>query len=112
MTCPKCNGEIVVVVLDARGVPEARCAECGSYIKKLSGAEVLELKNMEIEALKEGADLINEVNKEEAEDRMMCRFCADDYARRQGRYGNIYQPIDAIYCPMCGRKRKPTDKDY
>ena len=50
---------------------------------------------------------------EQEEDRPLCKYCTEYYLLARGR--GIRQqliPIEHNYCPMCGRKVKPTDRDY
>lgn len=43
----------------------------------------------------------------------LCKYCTENYLLARGR--GIRQqliPIEPNYCPMCGRKLLPTDRDY
>lgn len=109
MICPKCGSEGYSMGFDGRGIPEARCTDCGSFIKKMSTSEVISYFN-EIE--------IPKAVKKEAEkykamgDAMPCKFCKEPYFIRRGRLGTVYTPVEIKMCPMCGRPRKPDDLKY
>lgn len=49
---------------------------------------------------------------EEVTEQPLCKYCNEDLFFRFGRLGTVYTPVDAVYCPICGRKHKPTDRDY
>lgn len=114
MKCPKCESEIINVTKDSRGIPEARCAECGSYIKKLGAAEAVDHFEKKIAQLKDAGSYYTspEQLKEQEDDRMPCKYCTEFYFIRRGRLGTTYIPVEIKYCPMCGRKRKETDTKY
>lgn len=103
MKCPKCGTETYTMTKDSRGIPEARCADCGSFIKKMSTAEVIEyFEQRETQAPAVAAK----------EAKPLCRFCTENYFMRQGRMGTIYIPVEHKFCPICGREVQKGDRDY
>lgn len=103
MKCPKCGAESITMTKDSRGIPEARCAECEAFIKKMSTAEVIEY----FESREQ-----NTTEKPEPTVKRKCRYCTENFFMRMGRLGTIYIPIDSKFCPMCGREHQKGDRDY
>lgn len=114
LKCRKCGMSEITLARDRRGLVEAHCGTCKSFIKKMTVGEVSEYYEEELAALK-GNGTVADVNLEVIEPpapKQMCRYCTEYYAMRKGRFGSIYQPIDAKFCPMCGRELLPSDRDY
>ena len=112
MTCKKCGHDTnVVLVLDKRGLPEAHCKACGNNIKKMSTGETIayyeELLSLVYDKFNAEPEQIQDAEKP------LCKYCTEDLFIRRGRLGTVYAPLpDAKYCPMCGREKKLTDKNY
>lgn len=105
MECPKCKSTAIRLVRDKRGIPEAHCEECDSFIKKMSTGEVIDYYEQKL-----GGKLDSVF--QDAADRMPCRFCTEHYFTRRGRLGTVYYPVEAKFCPMCGRELKDSDGNY
>lgn len=106
MKCDKCGGEKnFTVKLDARGVASIFCADCGGFIKKASTVDVVTLYEKK---LAERGDL----TPSDPSEKPLCPYCTENYFLRYGRLGTTYTPVDAKYCPMCGRELKASDKAY
>ena len=121
MKCAKCGNESlskIVVKRDTRGVPSAYCAVCGSYIKKMSTGEVIDVYEARIAGLiVDDIASVEDVAVQpapEPKEKMPCRYCTERYVMVQGheRTRMQYVPIEAQYCPMCGRKLKASDRAY
>lgn len=112
--CNKCNSEIIELKQDGRGLPVAWCAECNTRIKNMSTGEVIEYYEKKIDELKDVQTVLAEPDSAETEtEKPICRWCREDYFTREGRLGTVYKPLPTHkYCPACGRKLKPTDRDY
>lgn len=108
MECSKCGCTKISISFDSRGLAEARCADCGSFIKKIRAQELAEYYEDKIAKLK-GEKSTNEATK-----RRPCRYCTENYVIAQGsmRSYRQYIPIEAKYCPVCGRKLEATDRAY
>ena len=104
MECNKCGCTKIKVTLDSRGLAEARCADCGSLIKKMKMSEVVEYYQSQRP----------EPESKEVPKRMPCKYCTENYVIARGniRVPRQYIPIKANYCPMCGRKLEESDRDY
>lgn len=115
MKCFKCGeiGDDIFISTDTRGLAEAHCSNCGSFIKKLKAVEVVEYFEKKV---RDTEEKIKEETAKEKEatpvNDMPCKFCRESFFVRYGRLGTVYTPIGAKYCPMCGRKLKPEDKKY
>lgn len=115
MICPKCKSTKIKLKRDSRGIPSAYCADCDTYIKKMSTGEVIDHYEARISDLAGSVVDIDEKEAEEsATDRGPCRFCTENYIMRVGRVRTEIRdiPIEPVYCPMCGRKLRPEDKAY
>lgn len=109
VSCDKCGNEKRFrITLDSRGVASIFCAECGSFIKKASTADVINIYEAK---LAEKADLDHSEGTDNKE-KPLCPYCTENYFLRYGRLGTTYTPVDAKYCPMCGRELKPEDRAY
>lgn len=110
MVCNQCGGEHEIVIdFDSRGLPFAKCTDCGKAVKKMSTTEVITYYE---DKLRAGAGALAGEPEEEARPKPLCKYCTENYFTKLGRLGTIYIPIEAKYCPMCGRKRLSTDKNY
>ncbi len=108
MKCKKCGSGHVTVGKDVRGLPQLHCEECKTTYK-ISTGELMDFYTGVIKDLAEKAKL----DKEEPEKRA-CRYCTENYVMKVGdlRTRISFVPIEAVYCPMCGRKLKPEDRAY
>ena len=113
MKCGKCGGTEIIVQLDDAGYPNAYCATCGQHIKRMNAAEAAEYY---IPAVEAAIALKEDTPKEEqpAPKRMPCRYCTEHYVMeiRTPSQRITHTPIEAVYCPMCGRKLEPEDRAY
>lgn len=109
MECKKCGSTKMKVTLDSRGLAEARCADCGSLLKKMKTSEVIDYYEKKISEGKP-EETIDRTEKK----RMPCRYCTENYVLVQGnlRTHRQYIPIEPNYCPVCGRELQPEDKKY
>lgn len=113
MECNKCGCTKIQIAFDSRGLAEARCADCGSLIKKMKTQEVADYYE---ERLAELADTpekdIDSAGRERKT--IPCRYCIEDYVIVRGnmKTARQYVPITAKFCPICGRELQPTDRDY
>ena len=97
--CRKCGSTDYYIEADSRGVASAFCSDCNTFIKKMSTLEVMQY--------------YQDKEAHEDDDKPMCKYCNEDWGYRIGRLGQAFRIMnDTKYCPMCGRKRKPTDRDY
>ena len=100
--CPDCGGKNISMTRDGRGLPEARCSDCGKFIKKMSASEV--------------ADLLEDffAQTDDPDSKPPCRYCSEKYVMEQGgRQTSLRNiPVDNDYCPMCGRKLTSEDKQF
>lgn len=111
MFCKKCGKEVAAELRkDNRGVVDAYCPECGSHLKKMSSAELLD----EIVARdKVIEDSKRPVVSADLRPSTPCKYCGERFFYQFGRLGNIYLPLeDAKYCPMCGRTLTGHERDY
>lgn len=108
--CPKCDSTEIILKKDARGIAEARCAKCGAYVKKMSTSELMDYYEERLNGEDCGDDA--EVAQPVEDNRPPCRWCKEHYFYRLGPRGISYIPVETVYCPRCGRKLKPTDRDY
>jgi len=110
--CPKCDSTEFYITVDKRGVPEARCRECDSYITKTNSQTMYDYFMWRLSdanaALCEAQEApVNKVEKP------ICKYCTERWAILDGRMGVRPREMNDIkFCPMCGRELKPTDKDY
>ena len=115
MTC-KCGCEEYTLALDKRGLPYAKCAACGTSIKKMSTGDVIAYYKEKLAADDKSIESTEKAPQieREAPCRAMCRYCTEDvYFQIDGRYGARFRKMDdAMFCPMCGRKHQPGDRDY
>lgn len=113
MKCPKCGSEEVILIQDKRGIPEAHCAKCSAYIKKMSTGEVISYFSEKLSGNLDSKfqDAV-EKTSEKTPDRGPCKFCTENYFTRRGRLGTIYYPVEAKFCPICGRELKESDRNY
>ena len=111
MDCTKCGSTNYVVELDSRGLAEARCADCGSLIKKLKTSELVAYYNEKLKAVQDKSAQAGEIARD---NRLPCRYCTEKYVIVRGnmRSARQYMPIEIEFCPICGRKRKPEDIAY
>lgn len=98
LACSKCGGQHIGLRTDKRGVAEYYCEDCGAGQGKASSADLVELIRL----------LRQEPVAKPAAKPAPCKYCTEDYFYRLGRLGVTYVPIDASYCPVCGRK---TDRE-
>ena len=115
MKCPKCGSEKTTLIQDKRGIPEAHCAECSAYIKKMSTGEVISYFSEKLSGNLDSKSEDREPDKESGRktpDRGPCKFCTENYFTRRGRLGTIYYPVEAKFCPICGRELKESDRNY
>lgn len=119
MECPKCKSTAVRLVRDKRGIPEARCETCDSFIKKMSTGEVIDYYEQKLGAgdvagycVQGHGVALDEYLKDAVLDKAPCRFCTEHYFTRRGRLGTVYYPVEAKFCPMCGRELKDSDRIY
>lgn len=107
MVCKKCGSGHLTVGKDVRGIPQVHCEECKTTYK-ISTGELMDFYEGVIKDLGKQAGLDKE------DDRMPCRFCTEHYVMKVGdlRTRISYLPVEAVYCPMCGRKLKPEDREY
>lgn len=111
MECIKCGSTNYIVELDSRGLAEARCADCGSLIKKLKTSELVAYYNDKLKAVQDNSAEAGEIARD---NRLPCRYCTENYVIVRGnmRTSRQYIPIEAKFCPECGRKRRPEDRAY
>lgn len=104
MVCGKCGSELIEMKRDARGLPNAYCATCGSLIKKMSTSEVIEYYEQRLKMVRGVGD----------DDRQPCPYCTERWIMLRGneRTRVIQVPVDIQYCPVCGRKLKESDRAY
>lgn len=102
MQCRDCKSTKMKLSRDLRGLYEFRCADCGGFIKKCTTAEVAEWYQ----------NIIASAPPKIEEKKPMCKYCTEKYFVRLGRLGTTYNPVDAFYCPICGRKLEESDTKY
>lgn len=112
MVCNPCGGERTIDIgIDSRGLPFAKCSDCGRSIKKMSTIEVIAYYKEQLDYLSGSSEAGAEVSN--ARDRKApCKYCTENYFMRQGRLGTIYKPVQPEYCPMCGRHLEDSDRNY
>ena len=110
MECNKCGCKSIRITFDSRGLAEARCADCGSLIKKMKSQELANYYEAKIADLA-GSTVVVEQPKPK---KPPCRYCTENYAIVRGsmRETRQYIRIDAEYCPICGRKLEESDRAY
>ena len=109
--CDKCGSTKYKISTDARGVASAFCDECGAFIKKMSTIEVTEYYESRLQTIAPPQEVVADIDKKE-EDKPLCKYCTETWGYRVGRLGHTFRIMDTKFCPMCGRKLLPTDKDY
>ena len=70
-------------------------------------------KPVEEQLSEQMADYLVEQRENNADVKPLCKYCTENYVLARGR--GIRQqliPITPNYCPMCGRKLLPTDRNY
>ena len=109
MECNKCGCTDIQITFDSRGLAEARCADCGSLIKKMKTQEVADYYEAKIEDLAGST-----IKVEPPKKKMPCRFCTERYAIVLGsmREARQYIPLEPKFCPMCGRELEESDRAY
>jgi len=108
--CPRCGAENNYVTIDKRGVAEIRCRECESYIAKTNATTLYDYFQEQITNIYREQEAIMNAPQE---DKPVCKYCTERWAILEGRMGVRPREMNDIkFCPMCGRKLKPTDKDY
>lgn len=115
MRCKQCGCEEIILERDKRGLPEAHCARCGANIKKMSTGEVIDYYEAKIKAVDKSIDNAEKTSLrgDLTPSRPLCKYCTEDVYIKQGRLGTIYRKLDdAKFCPMCGRKHQPGDRNY
>ena len=83
MKCPKCGSEKTILIQDKRGIPEAHCAECSAYIKKMSTGEVISYFSEKLSGNLDSKSEEREPDKESGKktpDRGPCKFCTENYS--------------------------------
>lgn len=112
--CPKCDSKSIYIKKDGRGIPEARCLSCDTYIKKMGAGETMDFYESITLDLKETMASKGEIPAvvAETDNRMPCKYCTEYYYTRRGRLGTVYIPIETKYCPVCGRKILEEDRKY
>lgn len=114
MKCPKCNKDVkVYLTRDRRGIPEAHCEECKSYIKKFSTTEALDYyDDLMVNNINRPQTVRVETVGGDEDKRLPCKMCGENFFVRYGRLGTVYTPIEAQFCPVCGRKLREDDRKY
>lgn len=109
MECNKCGCTKIQLTFDSRGLAEARCADCGSLIKKMKTQEVADYYEAKIAELNGS---VAEVKDDREKRKLPCRYCVENYVIVRGdmRTARQYVPIEHKFCPICGREIMPTDK--
>lgn len=115
MRCRYCKEEHdIYTTTDSRGLLDARCSVCNGFIKKMNAAEAARYRS-EIGSKEESAAenmIATEVETVTKEEKLPCKHCTENYFVRRGRLGTVYAPIEAKFCPMCGRKLQDSDRQY
>lgn len=125
MRCRYCKEDReIYATIDSRGLLDARCSVCDRYIKKLNAAEAARYRS---EIGSEGGEKHEAENTAAAEEERTaaieaepvakeekppCKHCTENYFVRRGRLGTVYAPIEAKFCPMCGRELQDSDRHY
>lgn len=115
MNCKKCGEQDIVLKKDSRGLPEAHCAACGAYIKKMTVGETMAYYEEIILGLKDEVSLAdNYIAEAPAEaEKPLCRYCTENFVVQYGTRENLRkQPVTINYCPICGRKVQEKDRAY
>lgn len=115
MQCNKCGGTKIKMRKDGRGLPEAVCADCGAFIKKMGATEVVayfEEKELEVGDISAPEAVPDTTPRATG---LPCRYCVSEWYIRTSLEPNArpMSMLDQInYCPMCGRKLDPSDRAY
>jgi endogenous inhibitor of DNA gyrase (YacG/DUF329 family) len=115
MLCNQCESvKNIDLGFDSRGLPFAKCSDCGKAIKKMSTTEVISFYQEKLAEKGIEPEAPEEATPERAIRNGMspCKYCTENFFMKQGRLGTIYKPIGAKYCPICGRRLKSTDRNY
>ena len=109
MECNKCGCTKIKIAFDSRGLAEARCEDCGALIKKMKTQEVADYYEAKIAELGGSPEEVKQ-----HEPKRPCRYCTENYAMVLGsiRTARQYIPVEAKYCPICGRELKADDRKY
>lgn len=110
--CSKCGSEDIGLRTDKRGVAEYFCEKCGAGQGKASSADLVQIIHDINEARQMEAAVMGSSSL--TDDRPPCRYCTEKYVMLRGNLQTriIQVPIEAVYCPMCGRKLSKHDKEY
>ena len=111
MECNKCGCTKIQIAFDSRGLAEARCADCGSLIKKMKTQEVADYYEERLAELADSPEILKDIR---ADRKLPCRYCVENYVIVRGdmRTARQYIPIEHKFCPICGREIMPTDKGF
>lgn len=119
MKCNKCGNDVLsdfTVKKDARGVPTAYCGKCGACVKKMSAGEIVDVYEAKISNLIVDDEPPAESNEPPVpkKKKSPCRYCTERYVMVRGnpRVRAEYVPIEAVFCPICGRELEASDLAY
>lgn len=118
LKCKKCGSSSYELRTDKRNCQQAWCRDCGSFIKALTMVEYGSLFHDEIAELTEENERLEAELREaravtarlNSDERPLCRWCTENYGFKMGL---SWVPMDDVqFCPRCGRKLKPSDRNY